>query len=206
MAKDPMSRVSPFEGPALAVWCPNCGADAGKRCTELTASSEAFTEMYGTPRRYRHAKPHAERIEANEVAEFWRAKVAESEQQQAELAESTPEQAAMRARYFEVKNERYDQLSAPKRAQGHGDCSEEMAAAEREAVEVVQAEFPQSAPVQAPPARPIGQPIRVAARPRERRAQRATRSTSSSSDDPDLPDEPPAPGWHWAHSAWGRSS
>jgi len=55
-------RPSPFEGPALAVPCPRCGAKAGIRCSELTASSEAWTEMYGTPRRYRHAKPHPERV------------------------------------------------------------------------------------------------------------------------------------------------
>jgi hypothetical protein len=42
--------------------CPRCGAKAGIRCSELTASSEAWTEMYGTPRRYRHAKPHPERV------------------------------------------------------------------------------------------------------------------------------------------------
>ena len=55
------------------------------------------------------------------------------------------------------------------------------------------------------PTRRVGQPIRFAARPRERRAQRATRSTSSNTDDPDLADEPP-PGWRSAHAAWGRSS
>jgi len=58
----PPHRTSPFEGPALAVPCPRCGAKAGIRCSELTASSEAWTEMYGTPRRYRHAKPHPERV------------------------------------------------------------------------------------------------------------------------------------------------
>ena len=131
-----------------------------------------------------------------------------AEQPQAAPAEPTPEQAALGARFHEVRNEAYDRLSAPKRAQGHGDCSDEMAAATREALEVVRVEFPhvQAPPAQARPPRPIGQPIRVAARPRERRAQRSSRSTSSSSDDPDLADEPPAPGWHWAHPAWRRSS
>jgi ribosomal protein S27E len=200
MASNTEGRLSPFEGPALAVSCPKCGADAGKRCTELTASSEAFTEMYGTPRRYRHAKPHPERIESHQAAEFWRAMVAKSEQQQAENDALTQEQAAFKARYVEVKNERYHQLSAPKRAQGHGDCSEEWAAAEREALEVVRAEFPQSqsAPARATPPRPIGQPTRVAARPRERKAQRS-RSTSSSASGDDPPDEP-APAGRRAHA------
>jgi hypothetical protein len=49
--------------------------------------------------------------------------------------------------------------------------------------------------------RPIGQPIRVTARPRERKAQRSSRTTSSSGDDPD---EPPAPANRRAHHTNGR--
>ena len=133
------------------------------------------------------------------AAEDLRPKVAVSKQRQARLAKSTPEEAAMRTRYYQLVDEVYLRLSAPKRAQGHGDCSEEMAAAEREALERVRAEFPQSAPVQATngqaPARLVGQPIRMVARPRERRAQRSSKSTSSSGSDE--PGEPPPPAWRW---------
>jgi hypothetical protein len=113
----------------------------------------------------------------------------------------TPEQAAAVKRYYEVLDKAYLRLSAPKRAQGHGDCSAEMAAAEREALGRVRAEQDTNgrAPVAAP--RQVGQPIRVVARPRERRAQRSSRSTSSSgSDDPGEP-EPPAWRWRFEHPA-----
>jgi hypothetical protein len=48
---------------------------------------------------------------------------------------------------------------------------------------------------------------RIAApRTRERKSAPARRTSSSSptsSADPGDSDEPPAPGWHWAHPAWG---
>jgi hypothetical protein len=46
-------------------------------------------------------------------------------------------------------------------------------------------------------------------RPRERKAapaQRTSSSSSTSSQDPGDSDEPPAPGFSWAHPAWGWSS
>jgi hypothetical protein len=50
--------------------CPECGAGPGKRCREVTG--EFMEEKYGRPRRYRHVKPHRER-----VALAWRAWLSE---------------------------------------------------------------------------------------------------------------------------------
>lgn len=46
----------------LAEECPECGAKLGVRCTEQTGWSVIARERYGQPRRYRHVKPHAERV------------------------------------------------------------------------------------------------------------------------------------------------
>jgi hypothetical protein len=63
--------------------------------------------------------------------------VAASERRQAALAALTPEQAEERARYYDEQGKRYLRLSAAKRRQGQGDCSREMAAAERQAARAV---------------------------------------------------------------------
>jgi hypothetical protein len=57
--------------------------------------------------------------------------VAAIDRRQAALAASTPEQAAARERYYRELDKHYRRLSAAKRKQGHGDCSRELAAAER---------------------------------------------------------------------------
>jgi hypothetical protein len=44
----------------LAAGCPTCGAAAGRRCREVTG--EWMAEKYGRPRRYRHVRPHLERV------------------------------------------------------------------------------------------------------------------------------------------------
>jgi hypothetical protein len=48
------------ERTALGHACPACGAEPDRRCREL--AGEWMAEKYGRPRRYRHVKPHSERI------------------------------------------------------------------------------------------------------------------------------------------------
>jgi hypothetical protein len=121
-----------------------------------------------------------------------RALVAAIDRDLAARKDLTPEQRAAVKRYYEVLDEVYLLRSAPKRKQGHGDCSEELAAAEREALQRVRAELRQADPgLRGLAARLVGQPIRVVARPRERKAQRSSKSSSSSSGEDDLGDEPP---------------
>jgi hypothetical protein len=118
----------------------------------------------------------------------WAAKVAASQRRQAALAALTPKQAAERARYYREQGKHYLRLSALKRKRGHGDCSAEMAAADRHAAVAL---------------------ARRAKKPAVRRANvssgrpraQATRSSARSGDSPD----PDGPGWRWASEASWRA-
>jgi hypothetical protein len=117
-----------------------------------------------------------------------RALVAGSDRKQAALAASTPEQAAMRARAYEEQGKEYLRLSAEKRAQGHGDCTEEMHTATRIAAGRVWT-APWRTLRAVVPRRSNGS----SGRPRVTRASRSASSGGDGGDDP--PDDEPPPPW-----------
>jgi hypothetical protein len=112
------------------------------------------------------------------------AMLAVSERRQAALAALTPEQAAALERYYRKVDEEYKRRTVAKRAQGHGDCSRELAAAEREAATAIR--MPRA------PLTSTAAPRRVNG-PSGRPRPQAARSSSRSGDSPDSDDGPPPP-------------
>jgi hypothetical protein len=110
--------------------------------------------------------------------------VAASDRRHAALAALPPKKAAERERYYREVHKRYLRLSAAKRKRGRGDCSNELAAAQREAAAAINA--PRRAPsTNRAPRRSNG----ASGRPRAQ----ATRSSVRSGDSPDDDVSEPAP-------------
>ncbi len=139
--------------------------------------------------------PHLSTMSDRSSEIDWAAKVAASERRQAALNALTPKQAAERALYYRKQHEQYLWRSALKRKRGYGDCSAELAAADRHAAAAVFGPMFNVAPT------PV---LRTTPRARERRERHIARSTSSGDSGDDGSEPPTVEPWRWADLASWR--